>query len=690
MSFTENNVAYYQAMEKCPHVVETESPPSLYFDFCQQNAWQAAQRIATYWTLRVKHFGEERAFLPLSQALDKGAKECLKAGFVSCLPSRPNDDHERPIIVLDRSRLEYVTHKSLDTSDARIHATWWVLHHAVTTASAANETATAKKQDNGENSHVPEAIILVRLHPKTGRFDRKNMSLVRDVLRDALCLKIVGLHLCAICPDKGARRTILDTLVPMSLQRAGEFFAKLPTRVYIGAPEEIGQQLSQAGFAPENIPENLAGAWRFGHEWQSLLRKMSLLLPDDREDSLSNDPDNHDKKKAAIDFNPIDQDSLKKKFIISAEKDQCLASIAKDRKQSSKQAATAAGLSSDSAHRAVLSPLYEEPSAGSVQSDEEDNDDDDDDQLNQQQVSASTAKASSLSSTNEIDDSEKLLARKRRRREQNVVYSRRKRARQKDLAHDLIQKQYDLHQENTRLQREGRRLEKLLQDAERIVRRNACTSLPHEQRQNQQLSDSPSSLLGFQHHFAPSLLFHSSLPVESSFSNFKTGPCPIQVQPSNTVVGNATILGYQGYTPGAHLQQRLQEYQSSHLSRSDYKMSVHDHGLRISSSPSSMIPPSAWSQQLRLPGAFVLPMSLPLVSDAVSARRLLAVPSALTDSSNNSPRHSQLISQQIQQQQRQVEKASSILHQRDQTNSTASQQRGFVDLLRYHINPGSR
>lgn len=684
MPFTENNVAYYQAMEQCPHVVETESPPSLYFDFCQQNAWQAAQRIATYWTLRVKHFGAERAFLPLNQALAEGAKHCLQAGFVSCLPSRPNDDHERPIVVIDRSRLDCITDKSLDTSDARIHAAWWVLHHAVATAAA----ATAKTTTNGENN-VPEAIILVRLHPKTGRFDRKNMSLIRDVLRDALCLKIVGLHLCAICTDKGARRTILDTLVPMSLQRAGEFFAKLPTHVYIGTPEEIGQQLSQAGFAPENIPENLSGAWRFGQEWQSVLRKMSLLLPDDREDLISDDHENDKKKAAAIHFDPIGKDGLKKMLSKNDEKKQSLAAMANDRKQSPKPAATADDLSRESAQRAVRSPLYD-PCASCVQSDEEDDDDNDDDQLEPWQpvaTSAATAKASS--STNEVVDNEKLLARKRRRREQNVVYSRRKRARQKDLAHDLIQKQYDLKQENTRLQREGRRLEKLLLEAERIARTNACTSLPQKQRQNQQVSDSPSSRLGLQHHFAPSLLVHSSLPVESSFSTIKTGPRLIQVQPSNTVVGNATILGCQEYTPGAHLQQRLQEYQLSHLKRSDYSMSVHDRGLRISS-PSSMIPPSAWSQQLSLPGAFASPMSLPLVGDAASARRVLAVPSALTDSSNNIHRHSQFISQQIQQQRRQVEEASSILLQRDQTNATASQQRGFVDLLRYYINPGSR
>jgi hypothetical protein len=62
-----DKLAYLEALERAPELVERESGPVAFLRCEKFNIWAAAQRLVKYWNVRKKVFGEERAFLPMTQ-----------------------------------------------------------------------------------------------------------------------------------------------------------------------------------------------------------------------------------------------------------------------------------------------------------------------------------------------------------------------------------------------------------------------------------------------------------------------------------------------------------------------------------------------------------------------------------------------------------------------------------------------
>lgn len=58
--------AYDQAVLKCPHLIELESPPDKYLRAHDFNAWEASYAMVYYWRKRVEVFGPDLAYYPLS------------------------------------------------------------------------------------------------------------------------------------------------------------------------------------------------------------------------------------------------------------------------------------------------------------------------------------------------------------------------------------------------------------------------------------------------------------------------------------------------------------------------------------------------------------------------------------------------------------------------------------------------
>lgn len=60
----DRKAAYLQALNECPHLVQTESDPLKFLRFEKYNSWSASERLVTYWRKRKEWFGD-RAFLPM-------------------------------------------------------------------------------------------------------------------------------------------------------------------------------------------------------------------------------------------------------------------------------------------------------------------------------------------------------------------------------------------------------------------------------------------------------------------------------------------------------------------------------------------------------------------------------------------------------------------------------------------------
>uniref|UniRef100_A0A7S3P850 CRAL-TRIO domain-containing protein n=1 Tax=Amphora coffeiformis TaxID=265554 RepID=A0A7S3P850_9STRA len=95
---------YDQAFEVVPALVEKESRFEDFLTTERFDLHQAARRLALYWKLRRKVFGEDRWLLPLNQsgagALTMRDVEILRTGWLVCL-LRPSP--EGPIILMDIS-----------------------------------------------------------------------------------------------------------------------------------------------------------------------------------------------------------------------------------------------------------------------------------------------------------------------------------------------------------------------------------------------------------------------------------------------------------------------------------------------------------------------------------------------------------------------------------------------------------
>jgi hypothetical protein len=115
--------AFLQAMKTCPQVVERESHPLAFCRYDDYNYWKAADRLVHYWTERVSLFGQDRAFLPMTQtgngALTGDDVMSLHTGSYSILPPTAAG---RSVFFIDRSRA-----LANATPQARLRAAFYVL-----------------------------------------------------------------------------------------------------------------------------------------------------------------------------------------------------------------------------------------------------------------------------------------------------------------------------------------------------------------------------------------------------------------------------------------------------------------------------------------------------------------------------------------------------------------------------------
>jgi hypothetical protein len=98
--------AYFEALEKVPHLVQRETDPSMFLRTEHYDIEKAATRLVMHWKERKTLFGDDRAFLPMTLG-PNGAMGCseidmkeLSLGFVTRVP---DDEHGRPVIFLDRT-----------------------------------------------------------------------------------------------------------------------------------------------------------------------------------------------------------------------------------------------------------------------------------------------------------------------------------------------------------------------------------------------------------------------------------------------------------------------------------------------------------------------------------------------------------------------------------------------------------
>ena len=112
---------YMRACEISPDLVERESPFIRFLRVSEWDAWMAAERLVNYWKVRVKIFGSDRAFLPMT--LDGALTEDVPYLEKAVIFRLPSDKWGRPVLFFDRIRCV----KEIAPRDSVIRCLWYVM-----------------------------------------------------------------------------------------------------------------------------------------------------------------------------------------------------------------------------------------------------------------------------------------------------------------------------------------------------------------------------------------------------------------------------------------------------------------------------------------------------------------------------------------------------------------------------------
>jgi hypothetical protein len=229
MSFVSDATAFLQAVERCPEVVKAESPPGMFLSFCSDNAWDAAQRMADYWTHRVGIFGQESCYKPILEALTKEDKDFIPVGGGAYLP----DLYEGEMVFMfDRSRFDWVALKVSIAS--RLRVLWFLLQ-------------SLSLHHYNRSGRVPPCAFVARANRTGGRFQQKVVVKFTQFLREALCIRVARMHMVLLSPSCDLL-SMTNTMIPAIFKRLGGWWTKLPFEIHMGSLEEIEASMQKHGY----------------------------------------------------------------------------------------------------------------------------------------------------------------------------------------------------------------------------------------------------------------------------------------------------------------------------------------------------------------------------------------------------------------------------------------------------------
>ena len=138
------------ALKRVPELVQSESNPMLFLRDAHCNLHEVALRMSYYWEARMKIFGVERCFLPMTlDGAMAGDVDTLGKGIIF---ETFDDDHGRSVIFMDRIRctkevgdretiarcIWYATHALCQSEAVQHRGSVWLINYRVSGTSAAS------------------------------------------------------------------------------------------------------------------------------------------------------------------------------------------------------------------------------------------------------------------------------------------------------------------------------------------------------------------------------------------------------------------------------------------------------------------------------------------------------------------------------------------------------------------------
>jgi len=242
-----DKVAYLEALERCPDLVQTESDPLRFARVESFNDYKAARRLVEYWKYRKELFGEQQAFLPMVQtgtgALTKEDIVILSGG---CAAAGGNDSAGRNVLLLDRTRL---IDKSEAAQKSRLRCIFYMM-----TVLAEDEASQTKGTVWIANLVSPR---MTRVHPTAGK------KLTDSI--EVMPLGVKAIHFVVVPPKTGKTITEAECSVKQINEHIHE--SNLDNACVLfhrgSSVEEVSATLGRFGLSPQGLPPCFGGYWKY-------------------------------------------------------------------------------------------------------------------------------------------------------------------------------------------------------------------------------------------------------------------------------------------------------------------------------------------------------------------------------------------------------------------------------------------
>lgn len=232
---------YLEALEKVPHLVQTETDPIMFLRTDHYNVEQAATRLAMHWKERKILFGDDRAFLPMTLAPDGAMGSCkkdmeqLELGYVARVP---DDDYGRPVIFLDRSTS---TKSPTYKRDCWLRVFWYLVHVICL----------------NPNYQKSGFVVIINLkdydpHKCGDRLGAKKMFLY---IRECWCPRFKGYH-----ATYGSHQTPVKLVQPAIRQMQGRHI-RLHLRNHYGFDSDNIEAMKGYGLSARHVSKAIGGTF---------------------------------------------------------------------------------------------------------------------------------------------------------------------------------------------------------------------------------------------------------------------------------------------------------------------------------------------------------------------------------------------------------------------------------------------
>ena len=242
--------AYLEAVQRDAELVITETDPLQFVRFCNYDIWEGAQRLCLYWTERKRHFGPDRAFLPLvltgTGALTQEDLLTLRSGFPALLPDMTTG--HKCFFVDRRKRVSGVRSE-------HILRCLFYLHKLL----AENDLSQV------EVAHC----FMVVITPRTKSRDEMDWNLIRvgAHLSTRIFPVRLKIHLLSFPRQKGSFFAMEFIMAAANVYR--QYYGDWLQIHFETQTNQVLNELLALGLTKSGIPLSVGGDWRYEHfsEW---------------------------------------------------------------------------------------------------------------------------------------------------------------------------------------------------------------------------------------------------------------------------------------------------------------------------------------------------------------------------------------------------------------------------------------